>query len=74
MRAAANGWTLTRSPRRTLGILLTMSEFVEDNRSPTERELRNALSGNRWRRTGYQNIVDAVLATAEVLGHRLNAA
>jgi len=74
MRAAANGATLTRSPRRSLGILPTMSELLEENPSPTEPELRDARSGNIWRCTGYQNIVAAILAAAELLGNRLNAA
>jgi carbon-monoxide dehydrogenase small subunit len=45
----------------TPGILMTMKVFLEENPSPTEEEVREALSGNLCRCTGYQNIVDAVL-------------
>ncbi len=49
----------------TGGILLTMLPFLEENPDPTEEEVRHALSGNICRCTGYQHIVDAVLAAAE---------
>ncbi len=49
----------------TPGILMTMMAFLEENRSPTEEEVREALSGNLCRCTGYQNIVDAVMAAAK---------
>ena len=58
----------------TPGILMTMTEFLEENPAPTETEVRDALSGNICRCTGYQNIVDAVLATAEELRKERNAA
>ncbi|MEW9612574.1 (2Fe-2S)-binding protein [Shinella sp. S4-D37] len=48
----------------TPGILMTMTEFLEENPDPTESEVRDALSGNICRCTGYQAIVDAVMATA----------
>ena len=49
----------------TPGILLTMVRFLEENPSPDEREIREALSGNLCRCTGYQNIVEAVQLAAE---------
>jgi carbon-monoxide dehydrogenase small subunit len=45
----------------TPGILTTMTAFLEENPTPTEGEIREALSGNLCRCTGYQHIVDAVL-------------
>jgi aerobic-type carbon monoxide dehydrogenase small subunit (CoxS/CutS family) len=48
----------------TPGILMTMSAFLDENTSPSEDEVREALSGNLCRCTGYQNIVDAVLTAA----------
>jgi aerobic-type carbon monoxide dehydrogenase small subunit (CoxS/CutS family) len=48
----------------TAGILMTMTAFLEENPSPTEQEVREALSGNLCRCTGYQHIVDAVLLAA----------
>jgi carbon-monoxide dehydrogenase small subunit len=51
----------------TPGILMTMTAFLKDNAAPSEDEVREALSGNLCRCTGYQNIVDAVLKAAETL-------
>lgn len=49
----------------TPGILMTLVPFLEQNPSPTEAEIRHALSGNLCRCTGYQHIVDAVKLAAE---------
>ena len=49
----------------TPGILMTMKAFLDENRAPSESEVRLALSGNLCRCTGYQHIVDAVLLAAE---------
>jgi len=49
----------------TAGILMTMTAFLEQNSNPSEPEVRDALSGNLCRCTGYQHIVDAVLLAAE---------
>jgi len=49
----------------TPGILLTITAFLSENPSPTESEVREALSGNLCRCTGYQNIVDAVLSVSK---------
>ena len=48
----------------TPGILMTMTAFLDEHPSPSEDEVREALSGNLCRCTGYQNIVDAVLSAA----------
>ena len=48
----------------TPGILMTMLPFLAAHPEPTEEEVRLALSGNLCRCTGYQHIVDAVLAAA----------
>lgn len=48
----------------TPGILTTMTAFLAENLSPSEAEVREALSGNLCRCTGYQHIVDAVLLAA----------
>jgi aerobic-type carbon monoxide dehydrogenase small subunit (CoxS/CutS family) len=52
----------------TPGILMTMTAFLDENASPNEDEVREALSGNLCRCTGYQNIVDAVMAAARTRG------
>jgi carbon-monoxide dehydrogenase small subunit len=49
----------------TPGILMTLVPFLQQNPSPTEDEIRHALSGNLCRCTGYQHIVDAVKLAAE---------
>jgi aerobic-type carbon monoxide dehydrogenase small subunit (CoxS/CutS family) len=51
----------------TPGILMTMTAFLRDKPDPTEEEVREALSGNLCRCTGYQNIVDAVMAAAQAM-------
>jgi carbon-monoxide dehydrogenase large subunit len=48
----------------TPGILLTLSAHLTEHPDATEAELRDALSGNLCRCTGYQNIVDAALRAA----------
>lgn len=44
----------------TPGMLMTLVPFLRDHPSPTEPEIRETLSGNLCRCTGYQNIVEAV--------------
>lgn len=51
----------------TPGFLLTLVPFLEENPDPTEPEIREAVSGNLCRCTGYQHIVDAVKLAAEKL-------
>jgi carbon-monoxide dehydrogenase small subunit len=48
----------------TPGMILTALEFLEEHPEPTEADVREALSGNLCRCTGYDSIVDAVLAAA----------
>lgn len=49
----------------TPGFLMTLVPFLNENPSPTEEEIREAISGNLCRCTGYQHIVDAVALAAE---------
>jgi aerobic-type carbon monoxide dehydrogenase small subunit (CoxS/CutS family) len=51
----------------TPGILMTMTAFLKENPAPSEEEVREALSGNLCRCTGYQNIVDAMMAAAQAM-------
>ena len=48
----------------TPGVLMTLLEFLQTNPAPTEKEVREALSGNLCRCTGYQGIVAAALDAA----------
>ena len=49
----------------TPGFLMTALAFLRDRPDPTPDEVRRALSGNLCRCTGYQTIVQAVLAAAK---------
>ena len=49
----------------TPGILMSLVPFLQENPDPTEEEIREAISGNLCRCTGYQHIVDAVKLAAE---------
>ncbi len=51
----------------TPGMLLTASALLESNPSPSEPEIRRAISGNLCRCTGYQNIVKAIQHAAEAI-------
>ena len=48
----------------TAGFLMTLIPFLEENDNPTEHEIREAISGNICRCTGYQHIVEAVKLAA----------
>jgi carbon-monoxide dehydrogenase small subunit len=43
----------------TPGFIVSMTSYLEENPSPTDRDLREALSGNICRCTGYQGIMNA---------------
>ncbi|OLN32655.1 (2Fe-2S)-binding protein [Desulfosporosinus metallidurans] len=47
------------------GMILTAKALLLVNEHPSEDEIRNAISGNLCRCTGYQKIVDAVLDVTE---------
>ena len=58
----------------TPGFLMSLSEVLERNPEPSENEIRDALSGNLCRCTGYKEIVDAALeAAAELRGDHAEA-
>jgi aerobic carbon-monoxide dehydrogenase small subunit len=49
----------------TPGMLMTSCALLEQNPDPTELEIREAISGNLCRCTGYVNIIKAVQYAAE---------
>ena len=49
----------------TPGFVVSVTAFLRDHPSPTDDEIREALSGNLCRCTGYQGIVRAVHQAAE---------
>lgn len=51
----------------TPGIIMTFEAFLRDKPDPTEEEVRDVLSGNLCRCTGYQNIVAAIMKAAAAM-------
>jgi carbon-monoxide dehydrogenase small subunit len=51
----------------TPGMIIAAIDLLRDNPDPTDDEIREGLSGNLCRCTGYQNIVRAVRAAAAEL-------
>lgn len=51
----------------TAGIVMTFQAFLAEVPDPTEDEVRDVLSGNLCRCTGYQPIVAAILQAAKVM-------
>lgn len=49
----------------TAGVVVSMTSFLRDNPHPTEAEARVALAGHLCRCTGYQGMIEAVLACAQ---------
>ena len=48
----------------TPGMLTTLTELLAENTSPTELQVKEAISGNLCRCTGYQSIVVATMLAA----------
>jgi aerobic carbon-monoxide dehydrogenase small subunit len=51
----------------TPGILLTAEALIAENPSPSEEEIREYISGNLCRCTGYQNVIKAIQEAAILL-------
>jgi carbon-monoxide dehydrogenase small subunit len=56
----------------TGGMILSAYHLLERNPLPSEQEIRNGISGNLCRCTGYNKIVDAVRCAAEKGGQKGN--
>jgi carbon-monoxide dehydrogenase small subunit len=54
----------------TPGMVLSAKSLLERNPHPTELEVREAISGNLCRCTGYQKIVEAVQAASRTMKKR----
>ncbi|SBS77276.1 xanthine dehydrogenase, Fe-S binding subunit [uncultured Mycobacterium sp.] len=50
----------------TPGFVMSITALLRDNPHPTDEEIREGLSGNFCRCTGYQGIVNAVHQAAEI--------
>ena len=51
----------------TPGMLMTSQDLLRRNRTPTDDEIRHAISGNLCRCTGYTKIVESIQYAAEKL-------
>ena len=51
----------------TAGFLMSLESFLREHPDPSEGEVREALAGNLCRCTGYEAIVEAVIAAAREL-------
>ncbi|HEY7224719.1 MAG TPA: (2Fe-2S)-binding protein [Micromonosporaceae bacterium] len=52
----------------TPGMIMAAVDLLQENPNPTEAEIRDGMSGNLCRCTGYQNIVRAVQAASQASG------
>ena len=51
----------------TPGFMMTATELLRENPRPSETEVREAISGNVCRCTGYQSIVTGIMHAAELI-------
>lgn len=51
----------------TPGFVMSITALLRDNPQPTQKEIREGLSGNFCRCTGYQGIIHAVQRAAETM-------
>lgn len=58
----------------TNGMMMSAHALLSDNATPTRPEIRDALSGNYCRCTGYEAIVDAISDTADARATKTEAA
>jgi carbon-monoxide dehydrogenase small subunit len=54
----------------TPGMVMAAKAFLDEHPKPSRAEVRRAISGNLCRCTGYQQIVDAIMAAAEMLNSK----
>jgi carbon-monoxide dehydrogenase small subunit len=51
----------------TPGMVMSAKALLDDNPRPTTLEVRKAISGNLCRCTGYQQIVDSIMAASKMM-------
>ena len=54
----------------TPGMIMSAKALLDEKPDPTPLQVRTAISGNLCRCTGYQQIVDSVMAAAKTIGGR----
>ena len=57
----------------TPGMLIAGQALLAENQDPSETDIREAISGNLWRCTGYQQIVEAIAEAARRLRREQNS-
>jgi len=55
----------------TPGMVMAAASYLEENPTPTEEQVREALEGNLCRCTGYHNIVKSILDAASQSGAKV---
>jgi carbon-monoxide dehydrogenase small subunit len=55
----------------TPGMIMAAASYLEENPTPTEEQVREALEGNLCRCTGYHNIVKSILDAASQIGAKV---
>jgi aerobic-type carbon monoxide dehydrogenase small subunit (CoxS/CutS family) len=51
----------------TPGMVMSAKALLDENLEPTRTEIRKAISGNLCRCTGYQHIVDSIMAASKMI-------
>ena len=51
----------------TPGMVMSAKALLDENPEPTRTEIRKAISGNLCRCTGYQHIVDSIMAASKMI-------
>ena len=54
----------------TPGMIMSAKALLDEEPDPTSLQVRTAISGNLCRCTGYQQIVDAVMAAAKTMSNK----
>ena len=54
----------------TPGMIMSAKALLDEKPDPTPLQVRTAISGNLCRCTGYQQIVDSVMAAAKTMGSK----
>lgn len=54
----------------TPGMVMSAKALLDENPNPTATEVRKGISGNLCRCTGYQQIVDAILAASQAMAEK----
>jgi aerobic-type carbon monoxide dehydrogenase small subunit (CoxS/CutS family) len=54
----------------TPGMIMSAKALLDENPDPTPLEVRRGISGNLCRCTGYQQIIDSIVAAAKSMGNK----